>query len=91
MLFQTNYTVEGDRSPERGKELVALFIKRGNSPGEIAHYIRADGTGGTVISENSDIGELHDQALAYSPYLAFEIVPVRTAADSVPDLLKHYG
>ncbi|MGC2485248.1 MAG: DUF3303 family protein [Acidimicrobiales bacterium] len=91
MLFQTNYTLVGDRSPQRGKELVALFMQRGNSPGEIAHYIRADGTGGTVISENSDIGELHDQAMAYSPFMVFEIVPIRTAEDSVPDLLKHYG
>jgi hypothetical protein len=91
MLFQTNYTLVGDRSAERGKELMALFMKRGNSPGEIAHYIRADGSGGTVISDNRDIAELHDQAMAYFPYMEFDIVPIRTVEESVPDLLKYYG
>lgn len=91
MLFQTNYTIVGDRSLERGKELMALFAKRGNSPGEIAHYIHVDGSGGTVISDNSDIAELHEQAMAYGPYMEFEFLPIRTAEESIPDLLKHYG
>ena len=91
MLFQSNYTLVGDRSLGRAKELMALFAQRGNSPGEIAHYIRVDGSGGTVISENSDIAELHDQAMAYGPYMEFEILPIRTAEESIPDLLKHYG
>jgi hypothetical protein len=91
MLFQTNYTLVGDRSVETGKELMALFMKRGNSPGEIAHYIHVDGSGGTVISENADIAELHDVAMAYAPFMEFEILPVRKAEEAVPDILKHYG
>ncbi|MGD0852363.1 MAG: DUF3303 family protein [Acidimicrobiales bacterium] len=91
MLFQTNYTLIGDRSVETGKELMALFMQRGSSPGEIAHYIHVDGSGGTVVSENNDIAELHDTAMAYAPYMMFEILPVRKVEEAVTDILKHYG
>jgi len=91
MLFQTNYSVIGDRSIERGKELMALFGQRGKNPGEIAHYVHADGSGGTVISENSDVSELHDVALAYSPWLEVEIIPILTIDAAVPALLKYFG
>ena len=91
MLFQTHYRLVGDRSPERAKELMALFMERGESPGEIAHYIHVDGTGGTVITENSDVAELHDVAMAYSRFMEFEILPVRKAEEAVTDILKHFG
>ena len=91
MLFQTNYTLVGDRSPAHTKELMALFAQRGKNPGEIAHYVHVDGSGGTVISENADIGELHDVVLAYSPWMEFDIIPIRMIDDAVPDLLKYYG
>jgi len=54
MLFQTNYTLVGDRSVETGKKLMALLLQRGSSPGEIAHYIHVGGSGGTVISGSLD-------------------------------------
>ena len=91
MLFQTNYSLVGDRSPAHAKELMALFAQRGKSPGEIAHYVHVDGSGGTVISENSDVRELHDVVLAYSPWMEFEILPIRMIDDSVADLLKYFG
>ncbi len=92
MLFQSNYTIVGvDRSAPQAKKLMALFAERGKSPGEIAHYVRADGRGGTVISENADVGELHDVALAYSEYLEIEIIPVLTIDDAVPALLKYFS
>ncbi|HEY2427427.1 MAG TPA: DUF3303 family protein, partial [Acidimicrobiales bacterium] len=85
------YRLVGDRSPEHTKELMALFAKRGKNPGELAHFVHVDGSGGTVISENADISELHDPVLAYAPWMEFEIVPIRTIDDAVPDLLKYYG
>lgn len=91
MLFLTNYTLVGDRTAEKSKALLALFIERGSGPGEIAHYIRVDGSGGTLISDNANYAELHDQALAYGPYMDFDIVPIRTVEEAVPELLKHYG
>ncbi len=89
MLFQTNYTIVGDRSTERAKELMALFGQRGKSPGQIAHYVHANGGGGTVISDNADVSELHDVVLAYSPWLEFEII--LTIEDALPALLKYFG
>ena len=91
MLFQTNYRIVGDRSTERGKELMARFVERGKGPGEIAHYVHANGDGGTVISENTDISELHDVVLAYSAWLEFEIIPILAVDDAVPALLKYFG
>jgi hypothetical protein len=91
MLFQTNYRIAGERSPERGKALMARFGERGKGPGEIAHYVHANGDGGTVISENADISELHDVVLAYSPWLDFEIIPILNIDDAVPNLLKYFG
>jgi uncharacterized protein DUF3303 len=92
VLFQSNYAIVGvDRSPAQAKKLMALFAERGKIPGEIAHYARADGRGGTVISENANIGELHDVALAYSEYMDIEIIPVLTIDDAVPALLKYFS
>ena len=91
VLFQTNYKIVGDRSTERGKELMARFAERGKGPGEIAHYVHANGGGGTVISENADVSELHDVVLAYSAWLEFEIIPILAIDDAVPALLKYFG
>jgi len=91
MLFQTNYSIVGDRSPEHAKGLMALFAERGKSPGEIAHYVHVDGSGGTVISENADIKELHDVILAYTPWMEFEILPILTIDDAAPALFKYFG
>jgi hypothetical protein len=90
MLFQTNYKII-ERSTERAKELMARFGERGKGPGEIAHYVHANGDGGTVISENADVAELHDVALAYSAWLEFEIIPILPIDDAVPALLKYFG
>jgi hypothetical protein len=91
VLFQTNYRIVGDRSTERARALMALFAERGKSPGEIAHYVHANGDGGTVISENADISELHDVVLAYSPWMDFDVIPILTIDDAVPNLLKYFG
>jgi hypothetical protein len=91
MLFQTNYSLTGDRSREQGVELMKLFGERGKNPGEIAHYIHADGSGGSVISDNKDIAELHDVALAYAPFMEFEIIPIRMVDEAVGDILKYYS
>ena len=91
VLFQTNYKIVGDRSTERARELMVRFGERGKGPGEIAHYVHANGRGGTVISENTDISELHDAVLAYWPWLEFEIIPILAVDDAVPTLLRYFG
>jgi hypothetical protein len=91
MLFLSNYKIVGDRSVEHTKALMALFAERGKNPGEIAHYVNVDGTGGTVISENADAADLHDVALAYSPWLEIEVKPILMIDDAVPALLKYFS
>jgi hypothetical protein len=53
--------------------------------------VHANGDGGTVISENTDISELHDVVLAYSAWLEFEIIPILAIDDAVPALLRYFG
>ncbi len=55
------------------------------------HDVHANGLGGTVISENTDISELHDAVLAYWPWLEFEIIPILAVDDAVPTLLRYFG
>jgi len=91
MLFQTNYSIIGGQDVAQARALMARFGERGKGPGEIAHYVHADGSGGTVISENTDVTVLHDVCLAYSQWLEFEIIPILTIDDAVPNLLNHFG
>ena len=37
------------------KRLMDIFGQRGAAAGEIAHYVRTDGTGGYTITESDDI------------------------------------
>lgn len=57
----------------------------------VPHYVHVGGSGGTVISDNKDIAELHDVSMVYAPYREFEIIPVRMVDDAVGDILKYYG
>jgi hypothetical protein len=60
----------------------------GAAPGEIAHYVYCDGTGGVVISDESDAKLLHAQALAYSQWLELDTKIALTVADALPGIIE---
>ena len=86
MLFVTHYQLVGKRSKKRVSELMALFGERGPGPGTIAHYVYADGGGGFVISDDSGLTRLYEDALSYSPYMSFETRPLLTIDEAVPSI-----
>ena len=72
MLFITTYTVKPYITDAETAELMAVFAREGAAPGEIAHYVNADGGGGVVISETDDILPDYRNNLNYSQWLTFE-------------------
>ena len=63
--------------------LMDVFGKQGPGPGEIAHYVRVDGSGGFTISDNDDSTAAYTSALSYSEFMTFTITPVVTIDDAV--------
>lgn len=93
MLFLTKYTssATNDRSPEAMKAALATFGEVGPAPGQIAHYVAADGSAGYVISERDSIEEAYEQILRYLPWFDFEINPVLDVEDALPIMMKVLG
>jgi len=50
MLFLTEYELKPTLVPSDTKRLMDEFAKRGAAPGELAHYVRADGKGGYTLT-----------------------------------------
>ena len=55
MLFITEYRLKPNLPKAEVKRLMDVFGKRGAAEGEVAHYVRADGTGGYTVIEADDI------------------------------------
>ena len=91
MLLITTYTVKPYITQEETAALMAVFAEEGAAPGEIAHYVNADGGGGVVISEVDDIRASYRNNLNYSQWLTFEsrvVVPVNDAVPHILDALS---
>jgi hypothetical protein len=91
MLLITTYTVKPYISDAETADLMAVFTREGAAPGEIAHYVRADGGGGVVITETDDILPSYRNNLNYSQWLTFESRVVVPVADAVPSILDALG
>ena len=87
MLVITTYKTVGTRSPEAAKALMKRFGEVGATPGEVAHYVFADGSGGVVIAESDDAKVLHNAALAYTEWLEFDSQIILKLEDALPGIL----
>jgi hypothetical protein len=67
------------------------FRKRGAVDGEIAHYLRADGTGGFTIAENDDLASVYADVLLYSEYMTFSVTPVLKVDDALAPIFAYIG
>jgi hypothetical protein len=65
-----------------------VFAKRGQAPGEIAHYVRVDGTGGLVISDTDDMVANYESVLAFTEFMEFSTTPILKIDDAVGPILK---
>ena len=89
MLTLSSYTIIGERSKERTAELMKVFGERGDAPGTIAHYVRADGGGGFVIGDDPSSEQLYEVALAYSEWLDIETIPILRVEDAIPKITEY--
>jgi len=87
MIFVTTYKVKPYITKAETAELMAVFGEHGKAPGEIAHYVNADGGGGVVISDTDDILGSYRNNLNYSQWLEFESTMVVTVDQAVPHIL----
>lgn len=73
------------------KRLMDEFGKRGAAEGEIAHYVRADGSGGYTIGEGETVTDAYEAALAYSEFMTFTITPVLSIDAAVSPIMAYLG
>jgi hypothetical protein len=66
VLFISEYKLKPHLTKAEVKRLMDIFGKRGAVDGEIAHYVRVDGTGGFTITENDDLASAYADVLLYS-------------------------
>jgi len=83
MLFVTEHPLKPGMSKPEVTRLMDVFGNRGSGPGEVAHYVRVDGTGGYTISDNDDSSAAYASALAYTEFMTFTITPVVTIDDAL--------
>jgi hypothetical protein len=91
MLFISEYKLKPNMSKDEVKRLMDVFGKRGAVDGEIAHYVRVDGTGGFTIAENEDLASAYADVLLYSEYMTFTVTPVLKVDDAVGPIFAYIG
>jgi hypothetical protein len=91
MLTVTEYTLKPHLSKAEVSRLMDEFGKRGAAEGEIANYLRVDGTGGYTIAESDDMKSAYETALAYSEYMSVSATPVQKIEDAVGSIAAYLG
>jgi Protein of unknown function (DUF3303) len=91
MLFISEYRLNPHMSKANVKRLMDEFGKRGAAEGEIAHYVKADGTGGYTVSENDDLNAAYADVLAYNEFMTFTIMPVLKVDDAIGPIMAYLG
>jgi len=87
MLFLTDYKVRPGLDRSETKRLMDIFGSRGSSPGEIAHYVKVNGSGGVIVSDVDDVSKVYEETLAYVEFMEFSIQPILKVADAVGPIL----
>jgi hypothetical protein len=91
MHFVVNYTLTGERTKERSAELMSLFGERGSNASTIAHWVYADGGGGFLITDGTEMELLYQDALAYSTWMEFSATPIISIEEAVPQIAAWMG
>jgi hypothetical protein len=91
MLFVTEYRFRSGMDQAQVQRLMDLFGKRGAEAGEVAHYVKADGTGGFTIDEVDDAATPYAAALAYSEFIEFNASPVLKIDDAIGPITTYLG
>jgi hypothetical protein len=89
MLFVTEYRLKPGMSKPEITRLMEVFGKKGPGPGELAHYVRVDGTGGYTISDSDDSNAAYESALAYTEFMTFTMTPVVKIDDAIAPITSY--
>jgi Domain of unknown function (DUF3303) len=88
VLFLTTYTLKEHLRPSETKRLMEEYTKSGEVEGSVAHYVRVDGTGGVIVSENEDALSIFRSVLPYAEFMQFDVTPAVKIEDAVGPLLS---
>jgi hypothetical protein len=91
MLHVTNYRFKPHMAKEEMKTLLETFAAFGNAPGTTAHYVWADGTGGTVIADTDDLAGTYRNLLNYVQWIEFDQKPSLTVEEAVAQAMDYAG
>ena len=89
MLFVTDYRLKPNLTRSESKRLMEEFGRRGAAPGEVAHYVRIDGSGGVTITENESLADVFAYVLAFSEFMEFDVTPAMKIEDALAPLLTY--
>jgi hypothetical protein len=89
MLFVTEYRFKSHLTREDSKRLMDVFGKQGQAPGEIAHYVRVDGSGGFVVTDTDDPVATYESVLGFVEFMEFSSAPVLKIDDAVGPILAN--
>lgn len=89
MLFISEYQLNPHMPKAEVKRLMDEFGKRGAAQGEVAHYVKADGTGGYTVTESDDLSAAYADVLAYHEFMTFTITPVLKIDDAVGPIMTY--
>ena len=90
MISVTKYELRPHMAKADVKSLMDIFGKRGAAAGEIAHYVRADGSGGYTITD-ADVNSPYAHVLAYPELMTFTVTPVLKIDDAVGPIFEYLG
>ena len=91
MLLLAEYRVKPHIAKADFKRLMDEFAKRRAPAGEVAHYVKADASGGNTIEEEDSLAPAFEGALAYSEFMTFTVTPVLKIDDAVGPILTYLG
>ena len=91
MLLLAEYRVKPHIAKADFKRLMDEFVKRGAEQGEVAHYVKADASGGYTIEDEDTLAPGFAGALAYSEFLTFTVTPVLKIDDAVGPIMTYLG
>ncbi len=87
MHYIVSYTLTGDRTKEKTASLMALFGERGANDSTIVHWVYADGGGGFLITDDSQMDMLYKDAIAYAPWMDLSSTPIISIEEAVPEIM----
>ena len=82
-MFAVLYEWREHMPKEDVAKVIAQFTDMGEMPGTVAHYVRTDGQGGIIITNEEPP---YSRSLAWSPFLKWDIIMIAPVADVLADV-----